>query len=233
MAKRGRPKKTLSRVKKTEEEEKPIEINVLEYFDNVESNFVFSDKVKNVFPEIELNFILALEAILFEFGNRVYLLTEKGNLYTRYRSHNWKNFKLKLISGSKMQNGYISYILGDIQNRHFVFAHRLVAEFFVDNPLEKPCVNHLDGNKQNNSSSNLEWVTYSENHLHSYRVLGRKTPAGVYKGGGVCFDKSRDKWVAYAHYNSKRTHLGYFKSEEEARLKVEDYRSDLIDLEAE
>ena len=51
---------------------------------------------------------------------------------------------------------------------------RIIATVFVPNPENKPCVNHKDGNKLNNYANNLEWNTYSENELHSYRVLGKK-----------------------------------------------------------
>ncbi len=52
-------------------------------------------------------------------------------------------------------------------------VHRLVALHFIDNPDNKPEINHIDNNGNNNHFSNLEWVTKSENMLHS-RKQGRQ-----------------------------------------------------------
>lgn len=49
--------------------------------------------------------------------------------------------------------------------------HRLVAQAFVPNPYNKPYINHIDGNRENNSASNLEWCTQAENNRHAI-ILG-------------------------------------------------------------
>lgn len=50
-------------------------------------------------------------------------------------------------------------------------VHRLVAAAFIPNPEDKPQINHKDGNKVNNSITNLEWVTDEENKIHQATML--------------------------------------------------------------
>jgi hypothetical protein len=64
------------------------------------------------------------------------------------------------------------YILHNKNNKENKLIHRLVAEAYIQNPDNKPCVNHKDGNKTNNNVANLEWCTYSENMVHCYKELG-------------------------------------------------------------
>lgn len=60
-------------------------------------------------------------------------------------------------------------------------VHRLIAEAFISNPLNLPQVNHLDGNKANNSLDNLEWSDNSGNQKHGYK-LGLKSSTGEKNG---------------------------------------------------
>jgi len=72
--------------------------------------------------------------------------------------------------------------------------HRLVAIHFIDNPENKPQVNHKDGNKLNNNDWNLEWNTNSENQLHAHITGLKKTKIGKescrFKSSILVFDST-------------------------------------------
>jgi hypothetical protein len=80
----------------------------------------------------------------------------------------------KTLSGSVTKAGYLRYQFSYKGDRIRITAQRLIANCFIPNPENKPQVNHKDGNKLNNSVSNLEWNTASENALHAYKYLGKK-----------------------------------------------------------
>ena len=94
----------------------------------------------------------------------VYEVSSWGNIRNAKEEHLkvYKNFK-----------GYLRVDLFKNGKRFHKRVNRLVAEAFIPNPDNLPQVNHKDGNKENNSFTNLEWVTDEENKAHRRKMLGR------------------------------------------------------------
>jgi len=105
-----------------------------------------------------------------------YFVDTEGNVYSNKKG-TLKKLSLWLTSKGR----YWTFRVGSKN----ILVHRLVAETFLDNPLNKPEVNHKDNNSRNNNVDNLEWCTRKENMAHCFKehspVRNFKN-AKVYKG---------------------------------------------------
>ena len=79
----------------------------------------------------------------------------------------YRTFPEKIKVPNDNGTGYKCVNLFKNQKCKRFYIHRLVATHFMDNPLNLPQVNHLSGDKTDNSISNLEWCTASENCVHA------------------------------------------------------------------
>lgn len=90
----------------------------------------------------------------FNFKGSIYYVTSGGHV---------ENSNHHRISLNDNGNGYLQVSLNSNGKRKNFYVHRLVAISFIPNPNKLPEVNHIDGNKSNNSVNNLEWVTSNDN----------------------------------------------------------------------
>lgn len=91
-----------------------------------------------------------------------FLISKCGKVFSK-RTH-------KFLKQTISKTGYYTISTrfgGRNGTSHYFKVHRLVAETFIDNVNNKQQVNHIDGNKLNNSVDNLEWVTAKENIQHA------------------------------------------------------------------
>ena len=119
-----------------------------------------------------------------------YLIDENGEIYNIITK--------KFLKGSIGENGYKYYRLSKDGQKTMLYAHRLVAETFLENPNQLPVVNHKDGNKLNNNINNLEWVSYSDNTCHWHGVNGNKIrkQTEYYVG-----DLPEEEWRVFGNYS--------------------------------
>ena len=92
----------------------------------------------------------------------------------------------RLLTPQKVAGGYYQICITPNNKQIRKYLHRLIAEAWISNPDNKPFINHKDGNKSNNSISNLEWCTRSENVKHAFATglmcnKGEKSPVSKLK----------------------------------------------------
>ena len=107
-----------------------------------------------------------------------YQISNQGRVKSLIFSNRQATFKKERILKQRDNTNYYQVSLSKNNVVKQYLIHRLVAEAFIENPDNLPCVNHKDGNKKNNNINNLEWCNYSYNTKHSYNIGLQRVPKG-------------------------------------------------------
>ena len=117
----------------------------------------------------------------------------------------------KVLKPRTLKIGYKAVNLYNNKKKITKYIHRLVAEAFLLNPLNKRCTDHINRCRTDNNLLNLRWSTHSENQMN--KSMQKNNTSDVV---GVSFHNKMNKWESYINVNGKRKHLGYFKEKAEA-----------------
>lgn len=99
---------------------------------------------------------------------RVKKLCSHQRFVSKKGNEAWRLMPESIISQHTINSGYKVVYLSHLGRRKVYLIHRLVAEAFVKGRDEN--VNHKDGDKNNNNCKNLEWLSYSDNHIHAVKL---------------------------------------------------------------
>ena len=131
-----------------------------------------------------------------------YQVSNKGRVKSLERKvwngSGYSTIKERILKAGKATNGYLFVALCKNSKRYYYRVHRLVATAFIDNPDNKPQVNHIDENKENNNVENLEWCTAKENMNH-----------------GNIFERRKDSISKKIYAIDKDNNVHYFKNQSE------------------
>lgn len=127
-------------------------------------------------------------------------------IYLDGRLFNTKTGRFKKFT--KGSNGYMrTQIWINNKSKNFT-QHRLIAAYFIDNPLNKKQVNHINGIKHDNRLENLEWVTQSENAKHSFaNGLQKVTKPNKKVIDAITGRVFESVTLASEYFNVSRSHL--------------------------
>ena len=147
--------------------------------------------------EIEKN------GIMYNYEN-IYKISSNGDIKRYYKNGNTPIMKPRIDNKGYLRMG----LRKKGEKRQFFKIHRIIATAFIPNPENKTLIDHIDGDKLNNSIENLRWVSHQENSLNQKNK-------GKYKKG-VYFNKKAKKFISQIRIDEKRIHIGSYETEDEA-----------------
>lgn len=117
----------------------------------------------------------------------IYQISNNGIVKSLKRNVTYSNgkvvhYKEKIVKPA-IHNCYYAVTLHKNGLKRTVKVHRLVAEHFISNPLNLPCINHKDENKLNNNVDNLEWCTvkYNSNYNNAQERKAKSCWKPIYQ----------------------------------------------------
>lgn len=104
----------------------------------------------------------------YKYNSDYQIITKFGSNY-KINSLGIITLKDKEVYLNVRKDGYVIFKKRCHPRRINFYVHILVAETFIPNPLNLPCVNHINGIKSDNRADNLEWCTYQDNTNHAIK----------------------------------------------------------------
>jgi hypothetical protein len=136
--------------------------------------------------------------------------------FENYEVSNLGNIKNKrtgrILKQINDEENYLQVRLYNNKTSRTIKVHKLVAKMFLENPENKPYVDHIDNNRLNNNLINLKYTTCKEN---SQNVNISKTNTSSVQGVSYC--NIKNKYRAIVCVDGVSIHLGYFNTLEEAK----------------
>jgi hypothetical protein len=124
-------------------------------------------------------------------GYNFYEVSSKGRVRNIQTQH--------ILKPCINRNGYYTVRLSRNGKGKIIRLHRLVAFAYLDNPLSKPFVDHINNDKLNNNVNNLRWAPNQENQFNA--TISCKNSSGV---KGIGFHKRDKRWYAQIMFNKKK-----------------------------